>query len=267
MHPTITIAKRAALGAGKVILRHLERLDRITISEKQRNDFVSEADLQAEQEIIGILRKIYPNHSILAEETGLEVGADNEYEWIIDPLDGTTNFIHGFPHFAVSIAFRHKSRLEAGVIYDPIRQELFTTSRGEGAHLNERRIRVRNVGGLGSALLGTGFPVRYPHHLPAYLNMFGSLITQCLEMRRAGSAALDLAYVASGRLDGFWEIGLKQWDMAAGVLLIQEAGGLVGDFGGGGEFFKTGNIVAGSPKVFKALLQTIRPHLTATLAC
>jgi myo-inositol-1(or 4)-monophosphatase len=195
------------------------------------------------------------------------LGADNEYEWIIDPLDGTTNFIHGFPHFAVSIAFRHKSRLEAGVIYDPIRQELFTTSRGEGAHLNERRIRVRNVGGLGSALLGTGFPVRYPQHIPAYLNMFGSLITQCLEMRRAGSAALDLAYVASGRLDGFWEIGLNQWDIAAGVLLVQEAGGLVGDFVGGDEFFKTGNIVAGSPKVFKALLQTIRPHLTATLAC
>ncbi len=266
MHPTITIAIRAALAAGKTIVRYLERLDRIEINEKQHNDFVTEADLQAEQDIISILRKTYPNHGILAEESGLLPGADDDYQWIIDPLDGTTNFVHGLPHFAVSIALRHKNRLEVGVIYDPIRQEMFTASRGGGAQLNERRMRVRGVNSLEAALLGTGFPIRHPRHIPAYLNMFGSLFTQCAELRRAGSAALDLAYVAAGRLDGFWEIGLNEWDMAAGALLVQEAGGLVGDFGGGTDFCKTGNIVAGNPKIFKALLQDIQPHLTPALA-
>lgn len=265
MHPTITIAKRAALAAGKVIMRHFERLDRLTVSEKQRNDFVSEADIQAELEITRTLRKTFPNHSILAEESGEITGADDECQWIIDPLDGTTNFLHGLPHFAVSIAFRHKLRLEVGVIYDPIRQEMFVASRGEGAHLNDRRIRVRATSNLGQALLGTGFPMRYSQHIPAYLAMFGSLFTQCAEMRRAGSAALDLAYVSAGRLDGFWEIGLNAWDMAAGALLVQEAGGLVSDFGGGHDFLSTGNIAAGTPKVFKALLQDIQPHLTPAL--
>ena len=266
MHPTFTIAKRAALSAGKILLRNFERLDRLTINTKHYNDFVSEADIEAEQEIINTLRRIYPNHSILAEESGTLIGADADYQWIIDPLDGTTNFVHGLPHFAVSIAFREKGRLETGIVYDPIRQELFTAVRGSGAQLNDRRMRVRTVVSLDAALLGTGFPIRYPPHIPAYLNMFGSLFTQCCELRRAGSAALDLAYVAAGRLDGFWEIGLNAWDMAAGALLIQEAGGLVGDFGGGHEFLKTGNIVAGNPKIFKALLQNIQPHLTPALA-
>ncbi len=266
MHPTLTIAKRAALSAGKTLLRYFERLDRLTVNTKRYNDFVSEADIQAEQEIITILRKIYPNHSILAEESGHSAGADADYRWIIDPLDGTTNYLHGLPHFAVSIAFQEKGRLETAVVYDPILQELFTASRGRGAQLNDRRIRVRAVASLDAALLGTGFPIRYPQHIPAYLAMFGDIFTQCSEIRRAGSAALDLAYVACGRLDGFWELGLNAWDMAAGVLLIQEAGGLVGDFGGGYEFLQTGNIVAGNAKIFKALLQNIQPHLTPDLA-
>lgn len=266
MHPTLTIAKRAALSAGKILLRYFERLDRLTVNTKRYNDFVSEADIQAEQEIIMTLRKIYPNHSILAEESGHSIGADADYRWIIDPLDGTTNYLHGLPHFAVSIAFQEKGRLETAVVYDPIRQELFTASRGRGAQLNDRRIRVRAVAGLDAALLGTGFPIRYPQHIPAYLGMFGGIFTQCSEIRRAGSAALDLAYVACGRLDGFWELGLNAWDMAAGVLLIQEAGGLVGDFGGGYEFLQTGNIVTGNAKIFKALLQNIQPHLTPDLA-
>ncbi len=266
MHPTLTIAKRAALSAGKTLLRYFERFDRLTVNTKSYNDFVSEADVQAEQEIITILRRIYPNHSILAEESGYSAGADADYQWIIDPLDGTTNYLHGLPHFAVSIAFQEKGRLETSVVYDPIRQELFTASRGRGAQLNDRRIRVRTVASLDAALLGTGFPIRYPQHIPAYLNMFGGIFTRCSELRRAGSAALDLAYVASGRLDGFWELGLNAWDIAAGVLLIQEAGGLVGDFGGGYEFLQTGNIVAGNAKIFKALLQNIQPHLTPGLA-
>lgn len=265
MHPTLTIAKRAALNAGRILLRQFERVDRLVINAKRRNDFVSEADVQAEEEIIRSLTKIYPHHSFLAEESGSTMGTASEFQWIIDPLDGTTNFIHGLPHFAVSIAFQERGRLEAAVVYDPIRQEMFTASRGGGAHLNDRRIRVRNVNALEVALLGTGFPIRHPQHIPAYLNMFGNLFTQCAELRRAGSASLDLAYLAAGRLDGFWEIGLKPWDMAAGALLIQEAGGLVSDFAGGHEFLKTGNIAAGAPKVFKALLQTMQPHLTPDL--
>lgn len=266
MHPTMTIAKRAAFEAGRVLLRHFERLDRLTINAKRDKDFVSEADVEAETEIIRTLRKVYPNHAILAEESGAQAGADEDCQWIIDPLDGTTNFLHGLPHFAVSIAFRERGRLEIGVVYDPIRQEMFTTSRGSGAHLNDRRIRVRPVASLDAALLGTGFPIRHPQHIPAYLNMFGYLFGRVAELRRAGSAALDLAYVAAGRLDGFWELGLNAWDMAAGALLVQEAGGLVGDFGGGNDYLKTGNVVTGNPKIFKALLQAIQPHLTPELA-
>ncbi len=252
MHPTLTIAKRAALSAGRILLRYLERLDRLTINTKRHNDFVSEADIQSEQEIISTLRRIYPNHSILAEESGALAGADADFEWIIDPLDGTTNFVHGLPHFAVSIAFREKGRLESAVVYDPLRQELFTAGRGDGAQLNGRRLRVRPTLYLEAALLGTGFPIRHPHYIAPYLGMFGSVFTQCGELRRAGSAALDLAYVAAGRLDGFWEIGLNPWDMAAGALLVQEAGGLVGDFAGGYEFLQTGNIVAGNPKILQS---------------
>ena len=265
MNPVLTIAKRAALNAGRILLRHFDHLERLNVTAKQRNDFVSEADIQAERDIIQILRKTYPNHGILAEESGEQPGQD-EYQWVIDPLDGTTNFLHGIPHFAISIAFRHKNRLEAALVYDPMRQEMFTASRGESAQLNDRRIRVSGVSTLENALLGTGFPFRHPQHRPAYLNIFSALFEKCTEIRRAGAASLDLAYVASGRLDAFWEIGLKAWDIAGGALLVQEAGGLVSDFGGDNGFMKTGNIVAGNPKAFKALLQEMQPHLTPELA-
>ena len=261
MHPALTIAKRAALSASRILLRHFDNLERLSVTAKQRNDFVSEADVQAEQEIIQTLRKTYPNHGILAEESGEQHGHD-DYQWVIDPLDGTTNFLHGIPHFAISIGFRHKNRLEAGLVYDPIRQEMFTASRGAGAQMNDRRMRVSNIPQMENALLGTGFPFRHPQHQPAYLNFFGSLFGKCVEVRRAGAASLDLAYVASARLDGYWEFGLKEWDIAAGALLVQEAGGLVSDFVGGNDFMKSGNIVAGNPKVFKALLQEMRPHLS-----
>ena len=265
MNPVLTIAKRAALSAGRILLRHFDHLERLTVTTKQRSDFVSEADVQAEREIIQTLRKTYPNHGILAEESGEQSGQD-EYQWIIDPLDGTTNFLHGIPHFAISIAFRYKNRLEASLVYDPIRQEMFVASRGESAQVNDRRIRVSNVIPMENALLGTGFPFRHPQHQPAYLNFFNALMGRCLEIRRAGGAALDLAYVAAGRLDGYWEIGLKPWDMAGGTLLVLEAGGLVGDFAGGNDFLQSGNIVAGNPKIFKALLQEMQPHLTPALA-
>mgnify|MGYP001822147365 FL=1 len=263
MHPTLNIAVRAARSAGNVIIRNLGKLESLTIHSKDRNDFVTEVDQKAEQEIIGILRKAFPDHGILAEESGLSDG--NDFQWIIDPLDGTTNFLHGFPQFAVSIALRHKGRMEQGVIYDPLRQELFTATRGAGAMLNDRRIRVAKRDSLEGALLGTGFPFKSQQHLDAYLDMFRALFSRTAGIRRPGSAALDLAYVAAGRLDGFWEIGLNIWDMAAGVLLIQEAGGLSSDFVGGHDYLESGNIVAGNPKVFAAILKTIRPHVTAEL--
>jgi myo-inositol-1(or 4)-monophosphatase len=262
----LNIAVRAARAAGNVIVRYANRIDELTITSKDQHDFVSEVDREAEDQIIRILRKAYPDHAILAEESGATAGSNDDYQWIIDPLDGTTNFLHGFPQFAVSIALKHKGRLYQGVVYDPIRQELFTASQGGGALLNDRRIRVSKQVGLSGALVGTGFPFRQPQHLEAYLNMFRAVHQDTAGIRRAGSAALDLAYVAAGRLDGFWEIGLSPWDMAAGVLLIREAGGLVGDFGGGDDFLETGNLVAAPPKVFPALLRAIRPHLGTVLA-
>jgi myo-inositol-1(or 4)-monophosphatase len=264
MHPMLNIAVRAARNAGNIIIRNLERVEQLSVHAKDRNDFVSEVDQQAEQEIIGTILKAYPNHGILAEESGSRAG--DEYQWIIDPLDGTTNYLHGFPHFAVSIALRHRGRLEQAVIYDPIQQELFTATRGSGAQLNNRRIRVSSRHKLDGALLGTGFPFRSQQHLDTYLDMFRALFPKTAGIRRAGSAALDLAYIASGRLDGFWEIGLKEWDMAAGVLLIQEAGGLSGDFAGGHNYLKSGNLVCANPKLFPLILKTIRPYLTDELA-
>ncbi|MEZ5540502.1 MAG: inositol-1-monophosphatase [Pseudomonadota bacterium] len=264
MQPMLNIAVRAARSAGNIIVRSLDRLDSLAVQSKDRNDFVSEVDQLAEREIIAILRKAYPNHGILAEESGAHAG--DEYQWIIDPLDGTTNFLHGFPQFAVSIALRRQGRLEQGLVYNPLSQELFTASRGAGALLNDRRIRVSARRNLDGALLGTGFPFKSQQHLDAYLGMFRALFPQTAGIRRAGSAALDLAFVASGRLDGFWEIGLNLWDMAAGVLLIQEAGGLCSDFLAGHDYLENGNLVTGNPKILAEMLRAIRPYVSADLA-
>jgi len=264
MHPLLNIAIKAARGAGNVIVRHLDHLGQLNVSSKGRNDFVSEVDHMAEAEIVRAIRKAYPGHGILAEEGGHQQG--DEYLWIIDPLDGTTNFLHGFPQFAVSIALLHKGRIEQAVVYDPLRNEIFSASRGAGAFLNDKRLRVSKAKMLEGSLLGTGFPFKHPQHLDAYLQMFRSLLTQTAGIRRAGSAALDLAYVAAARLDGFWEIGLSCWDMAAGALLVEEAGGLVSDFGGGGDYLDSGNIVAGCPKVYEAIFKDIQPHLGPELA-
>ncbi len=264
MHPMLNIATRAARSAGDLIVRHMNRLDELTVTSKNPNDFVSEVDRQAEETIIRILHRAYPDHGFLAEEGGETPG--NDYLWIIDPLDGTTNFLHGFPSFAVSIGLRHKGKLEQAVVYDPLQQEMFTASRGVGALLNNRRIRVSRRPGLAGALLGTGFPFKAQQHLDTYLATFKALFPETAGIRRQGSAALDLAYVAAGRLDGFWEIGLNPWDIAAGALLIREAGGIVGDFQGGGQHFEPGNLVAGNPKVFAAIIRTIQPHLTPDIA-
>ncbi len=258
MHATVNMAVRAARAAGDVIVRNLDRLDRVQVDNKGRNDFVSDVDRMAEEQIIHILRRAYPDHAILGEESGSHGEAD--FEWVIDPLDGTTNFLHGFPHYAVSIALRHRGRLESGVIYDPLRQELFTARRGAGCQLDGRRLRVTRAKTIDGALLGTGFPFKNQQLLNPYLDMFRDVSGRASDLRRAGSAALDLAYVAAGRLDGFWELGLQPWDMAAGALMVKEAGGLVGDVTGGENHMQTGHIVAGNPKLFADLLRTIRPH-------
>lgn len=260
MSPLINIALRAARTAGNIIVRAMERMDTIQITEKSKNDFVTEIDAQAEQAIIETIRSAYPHHGILAEESGKHDG--DETVWIIDPLDGTTNYIHGFPHFAISIAVQHKGRLEHALIFDPVKQETFIASRGDGARLNDKRIRVSKRSGLEGALLGTGFPFRQVDMLEPYIRTMKTLMPQTVGIRRAGSAALDLAYVAAGRLDGFWEFGLGAWDIAAGALLVQEAGGLVSDCQGGENYLSTGEVVAGAPKVFKPLLQAVRSELT-----
>jgi myo-inositol-1(or 4)-monophosphatase len=259
MHPIVNIAIRAARQAGDIIMRASERMDKLTITSKSENDYVSDVDQKAEQEIIRTIRKAFPDHTILAEESGHTEGS-SEFEWVIDPLDGTTNYLHQFPQYSVSIALRHKGRLEHGVVYDPLKDEIFSASRGAGAQLNGRRLRVSPARGLEGALLGTGFPFKDQRYLDIYLQMLKEMIIPTAGIRRAGSAALDLAYVAAGRLDGFWELGLKPWDMAAGLLLIQEAGGMVADIKGGHDIFETGHVIAGNPKVFKAMIKALHPY-------
>lgn len=259
----LNIAIRAARRAGDLITRSMDKLDALKVDEKGKNDYASEVDYLAEQEIIHVIKKAYPDHAILAEESGLHGGGD--YVWIVDPLDGTTNFLHGFPQFAVSIALRYKDNLEQAVVYDPLRQELFTASRGSGAMLNNRRIRVSNQVRLRGALLGTGFPFKKQQILDTYLAMFRSVFTDSAGIRRAGAAALDLAYVACGRLDGFWELGLREWDMAAGVLLIKEAGGIVTDLVNDDDYLRSGNVIAASPRLHQLLLHAIEPHLIPEL--
>jgi myo-inositol-1(or 4)-monophosphatase len=261
MQPMLNIAVRAARRAGDVIVQNLDRLDDIRTETKGDNDFVSEVDREAEQAIIGTIRRSYPDHAFLAEESGhtASKSGTDEFEWIIDPLDGTTNFLHGFPVFAVSIALRYKGRLEHGVIYDPMRQELFTASRGGGAMLDGRRIRVSQCRELKNALVGTGFPFRDVENVDRYLPMLKEMITRTRGVRRPGAAALDLAWLAAGRLDGFWETGLSIWDIAAGCLLIQEAGGLVGTLKGGTDHLDTGNVLAANPKLFSQMAKVLKP--------
>jgi myo-inositol-1(or 4)-monophosphatase len=263
MHPMLNTAVKAARRAGNIIIRATRNLDLVAFKEKAANDFVSEVDREAEQAIIRTLHDAYPGHAILAEESG--ASGDSEYQWVVDPLDGTTNFMHGFPQFAVAIALRHRGVITQAVIYDPSRNDLFTSSRGRGAFLNDQRIRVSKRAQLRSSLLGTGFPFRQLEHIDVYLAILRDMMRGAAGVRRAGSAALDLAYVAAGRLDGFWEFGLSPWDIAAGALLITEAGGLIGGPTGEDTHMDTGNVVAGNPKIFVELLRAISPHLTPAL--
>ncbi len=261
MEPMINIALRAARKAGENIVRASDDLHRFEVKAKGVNNFVTEVDINAEREIIYHLQKAYPDHAILGEESGLIGNEESEYRWIIDPLDGTTNFIRGIPHYAVSIACMYRGKIEHAVVVDPVRREEFTASRGRGAQLNGHRIRVSELASLDGALLGTGIPFKNhcDDQLEPYSKSMEVLASQCAGIRRAGAASLDLAYVAAGRLDAFWEIGLAQWDIAAGVLLVREAGGLVADIDGSDNYLESGNIVCGNPKCFKAVLQTVKP--------
>jgi len=260
----LTNAVKAARRAGDIITYASRDLGTLKVRSKTYNDFVSEVDHAAERSIIETLQEAYPDHGFLGEESGHD-RTDAENVWIIDPLDGTTNFLHGFPQYSVSIALKQQGQLTQAVVYDPNRNDLFTATRGRGAFLNDKRIRVSNRTKLQESIIGTGFPFRDFAHLDTYLGMFKDMIKKTSGLRRPGSAALDLAYVAAGWYDGFWEIGLSQWDIAAGALLVQEAGGIVGDFEGNEQWIESGNIVAGNPKVFAQMLQTLAPHLTETL--
>lgn len=263
MEPMLNVALKAARKAGEVIESAFERLDLVNVEEKGRNDFVSEVDRKAEAEVIYHLKKAYPDHKFLGEESGESGNPDSEYEWIIDPLDGTTNFLHGIPHFAVSVGCRRKGKLEHAIVLDPIKREEFTASRGKGASVNGRRMRVSTRNGMDGALIGTGVPFNgfALEHIDEFLLTLKEVAGLTAGIRRQGSAALDLAYVAAGRFDGFWEMNLKPWDMAGGVLLLKESGALVSDFQGGNKFMESGHIVAATPKVFKPLLSIVGKHL------
>jgi myo-inositol-1(or 4)-monophosphatase len=266
MQPALNIAIKAARRAGQIINRASNDLDLLKVSTKQPNDFVTEVDKAAEAAIIETLLEAYPNYGILAEESGQQAGKDDdEYQWIIDPLDGTTNFIHGLPQYAVSIALAKGNSIEQAVVFDLNRNELFTASKGAGAFLNERRIRVSRRTKLQDSLIGTGFPYRMFEHVDLYLSIFKELAQKTAGQRRPGAASLDLAYVACGRYDGFWEFGLSPWDMAAGALLISEAGGLISDLRGEANYLETGNVIAGTPKVFAPLLKLIEGKLPESL--
>lgn len=258
MHAMVNVAVKAARRAGDVMIRQLNQLHRLEVTDKGRNEFVTEVDHRAEQAIVEVIHEYYPDHAILAEERGRQ--GTHDFEWIIDPLDGTTNFIHGFPIFAVSIAVRHKDQLEHGVVYDPLRQEIFTATRGQGAQLDGRRIRVSQRLRLSESLIATGFPYRHgTDDVDGYLEMLKAVMGESAGIRRPGSAALDLCYLAAGRVDGFWELGLNIWDIAAGALMIREAGGRISDFEGDDTYLDNGRVVAGNPKIYAALSKLLAP--------
>ncbi|GAB4119360.1 MAG: inositol monophosphatase family protein [Sideroxydans sp.] len=260
MHPMLNIAVKAARRAGNLIHRAADNIDHLSVTKKSHADYVSEVDRAAERIIVEALLQAYPTHAILAEEGGAQ--GESEYLWIIDPLDGTTNFLHGVPQYAVSIALQHNGVLTQAVVYDPTKNDLFTATRGRGAFLNDKRIRVSKRKEMTEALIGTGFPYTRFEHMDAYMAIFRDLMQQTAGLRRPGAASLDLAWTAAGRYDGFFETGLKPWDIAGGALLISEAGGIVSDLAGNQNYLASGHICAGNPFIHEQLLKIIAPHLT-----
>ena len=264
MHPMLSTAVKAARKAGTIIVRASDNIDQLTVKNKTINDYVSEVDVTSEEIIIDTLKTAYPKHGFLGEESGMK-DINSDFIWIIDPLDGTTNFLHKFPQYCISIALMHKGDITHAVVYDPNRNDLFTASKGSGAYLNDRRIRVSNRHKLKDSIIGTGFPFRDFSHLKPYLKMFEEMILSTSGIRRPGSAALDLAYVAAGWFDGFWEIGLSKWDIAAGALIVKEAGGIVSDFNEKQAWLKTGNIIASNNKIYDEFIKIIQKHQSKEL--
>ena len=265
MHALLNVAVMAARRAGAVLGRNFNKRDKLTVEKKGHNDFVSSADLAAEAAIIEVIHKHYPDHAIHAEESG--ISGESDHVWIIDPLDGTTNYLHGFPVFAISIGLQINGRLEHAVVYDPMREELFTASKGEGAQLDGRKIRVSGNKDLDRALIGTGFPFRQADsEMGPYLEMLGKVVKNTSGVRRPGAAALDLCYVAVGRLDAFWETGLQPWDLAAGTLIIREAGGIVSALDGGENHLETGHVLAGTPRIYRGLAKLCAKEIKAIVA-
>jgi myo-inositol-1(or 4)-monophosphatase len=261
LHPMLNVAVSAARAAGAIINRAALDIESVRIAQKQINDFVTEVDQKSEAAIIETLLTAYPGHAIWAEESGREHGAqDSEFVWIIDPLDGTTNFIHGFPIYCVSIALAVKGKVEQAVVYDPTRNDMFTATKGRGAYMNERRIRVSKRTQLQDCLVSTGFPYRPGDDLKKYMAMFSDVVQRVAGVRRPGAAALDLAYVAAGFSDAFFESGLQPWDVAAGSLLIQEAGGLVGNFSGEADFLEQNECMAGNPKIYAQMVPLLSKY-------
>jgi len=266
MHALLNVAVMAARRAGAILIRNLVKLEKLKIEKKGRNDYVSEADRAAERAVIDVIQKHYPEHAILAEESGAQGDAAADTVWIIDPLDGTTNYLHGFPVFAISIGVQVNGRMAHAVVYDPMRQELFTATRGAGAQLDDHKIRVSGRNELEHALVGTGFPYRLADsELEPYLEMLGKVLKNTSGVRRPGAAALDLCYVAAGRLDAFWETGLAPWDLAAGSLIIREAGGIVSGLDGGENYLDTGHILCGTPKIYSGLAKLCASEIKAIL--
>ncbi|MBT8102057.1 MAG: inositol monophosphatase [Gammaproteobacteria bacterium] len=266
MHALLNVAVMAARRAGGTLIRNLVKLEKLKVDRKGHNDYVSEADRAAERAVIDVIQKHYPDHGILAEESGAQGGEDSDTVWIIDPLDGTTNYLHGFPVFAVSIGVQVNGRMEHAVVYDPLRQELFTATRGAGAQLDNHKIRVSGLKELERALVGTGFPFRQANSaLDPYLRMLGKVVKNTSGVRRPGAAALDLCYVAAGRLDAFWETALAPWDLAAGSLIIREAGGIVSGLDGSENFLDTGHVLCGTPKIYSGLAKLCAGDIKAIL--
>ena len=266
MHALLNVAVMAARRAGAVLIRNLPKLEKLKVQQKGYNDYVSDADRAAERAVIDVIQKHYPEHAILAEESGVQGDQDSDTVWIIDPLDGTTNYLHGCPVFAVSVGVKVDGRLAHGVVYDPLRQDLFTASRGDGAQLNEHKIRVSGQRELERALIGTGFPFRQADaELEPYLGMLGKILKNTSGVRRPGAAALDLCYVAAGRLDAFWETGLAPWDLAAGSLIIREAGGIVSGLDGSEDYMDSGHVLCGTPKIYSAIAKLCASDIKAIL--
>ncbi|WP_261815875.1 inositol-1-monophosphatase [Vibrio gallicus] len=260
MHPMLNIAIRAARKAGNHIAKSLENADKIESSLKGTNDIVTNVDKEAEYLIIETIKASYPDHSIIAEESGLQQGKDDAVQWIIDPLDGTANFARGIPHFAVSIAVRINGKTEVACVYDPMQNDLFTAQRGSGAQLNNSRVRVKQLKDLQGTLLATGFPHKHKQHSESYFKILSALFVEASDIRRTGSASLNLCYLAANRVDGYFELGLKPWEIAAGELIAREAGVILTDFSGGTDYLKSGNIVASSARGVKSILKHIREN-------